>query len=113
MAFGLLIDKDKNLLAIVCSQHTFKDVINSLKKDYQIGQVIVVADSGMLHQDNREAVKPYKFIMGERVKVLPKSVQESIWIQATTPRNGLPLIATKVSRFATKKSIRKIEELLP
>jgi len=84
VVFGLLIDKDKNPIGYRLysgSQyegHTFKDAIDSLKQDYQIGQVIVVADSGMLNKDNREAVKPYEFIMGERVKVLPKTVQEAI-----------------------------------
>ena len=82
VVFGLLIDQDKNPVAYRLYKgsqyegHTFEDAIKTLKQQYQIKDVIVVADRGMLSKHNIELVsKEYEFIVGERLKSLPKSVQ--------------------------------------
>lgn len=84
VVFGLMIDKDKNPIGYQLYKgntfegHTFTDMLDKLKGEYQIDQVVIVADRGMLSEPNREAVhqKGYEFILGERLKKLPKAVKE-------------------------------------
>lgn len=82
VVFGLLIDQDKNPVAYRLYKgsqyegHTFGDAVRTLKQQYQIKDVIVVADRGMLSKHNIELVgKDYEFIVGERLKSLPKYIQ--------------------------------------
>ena len=51
-----------------------------LKTRYNIGQVIVVADRGMLTKSIIEKVvsKEYDYIIGERLKSFPKAIKESL-----------------------------------
>jgi len=83
VVFGLLIDKDKNPVAYRLYKgsqyegHTFEDAIKTLKEEYQINKVIVVADRGMLSKHNIELVsETYEFIVGERLKSLPRKTQD-------------------------------------
>ena len=84
VVFGLMIDKDKNPIGYQLYKgntfegHTFTDMLDRLKGAYQIDQVVIVADRGMLSQPNRAAVqtKGYEFILGERLKKLPKAFKE-------------------------------------
>lgn len=81
--FCLLIDRDKQPIGYQVFKgdtfegHTFEKAIKDLKKDYQINQVIVVADRGMLSKSNLEVTTEngYEFIVGERLKKLPASLQ--------------------------------------
>ena len=81
--FGLLIDKDKNPIGYniykgnTFEGHTFSDAIKRLKEEYQIKNVVVVADRGMLNKTNLEvtASEQYEFIIGERLKILPDSIK--------------------------------------
>ena len=78
VVFGLMIDKDKNPIGYqLYKGNTFTDMLDKLKDEYQIDQVVIVADRGMLSEPNREAVhqKGYEFILGERLKKLPKAVK--------------------------------------
>jgi len=86
VVFGLMIDKDKNPIGYQLYKgdtfegHTFADMVKKLKNQYQIDQMILVADRGMLSKTNREAVSEngFEFIMGERLKNLPRQVKESM-----------------------------------
>ena len=86
VVFGLLIDKDKNPIGYQLYKgdtyegHTFIDQVQRLKKDYQIDKLVLVADRGMLSQASREVVMEngYEFILGERLKSLPKTVKEKM-----------------------------------
>jgi transposase len=84
---GLLIDKDKQPVAYQVYKgdtfegHTFKDALSSLKKRYQLDQIIVVADRGMLSKENIQELtenQGYQYILGEKLKVLPKEVQKPL-----------------------------------
>jgi transposase len=84
---GLLIDKDKQPVAYQVYKgdtfegHTFKDALSSLKKRYQLDQIIVVADRGMLSKENITELTEnhgYQYILGEKLKMLPKKVQEPL-----------------------------------
>lgn len=87
VVFSMLIDKDKRPIAYevyhgkTYEGHTFEDAIKRLKKTYQIGKVIIVADRGMLNKANIELVektKTYEYIIGERLKNLPKADQKKL-----------------------------------
>jgi len=82
--FCLLIDRDKQPIGYQIFKgdtfegHTFEKAIKDLKKDYQINQIIVVADRGMLSKNNLDITiqSGYEFIVGERLKKLPASLQD-------------------------------------
>ena len=86
VVMGLLIDRDKRP---ICYQlyrgdtwegKTFTDALEKLKKQYQIDKVIVVADRGMMSRSNLDSVieNGYQFIVGERLRALPESVQNRL-----------------------------------
>jgi transposase len=82
--FCMLIDRYKQPIGYRIFEgtkfegHTFEDAINDLKNRFQIDKVIVVADRGMLSMNNINIVidNSYEFIVGERLRNLPKIVQE-------------------------------------
>lgn len=86
VVLGLMIDKQKNPIGYQLYKgntfegHTFVDAIKRLKARYQVDQLIVVADRGMLSQTNREVVtdQGYSFIMGERLKSLPQPLKNQL-----------------------------------
>jgi transposase len=57
--------------------HTFIHAIEDLRREFQIDNVIVVADRGMLSGDNLKIVvdQGYEFIVGERLRTLPKAIK--------------------------------------
>jgi transposase len=84
---GLLIDKDKQPVGYqvykgdMFEGHTFKEALSSLKKRYQLDQIIVVADRGMLSKENIAELTEnhgYQYILGEKLKTLPKQVQKPL-----------------------------------
>ncbi len=83
---GLLIDKEKQPVAYQVYKgdtfegHTFKDSLTRLKERYQIDQVILVADRGMLSSDNLARVTDngFEYIIGDRLKVLPEEVKQPL-----------------------------------
>jgi len=60
--------------------HTYGQMVEGLKKQYQINNIILVADRGMLNTDNLKATleQGYEFIMGERLRELPKDIRASL-----------------------------------
>lgn len=88
IVFGLLIDKDKNPIGYRIYEgghyegHTFEDAVRQLKKEYSIDRVITVADRGMMNRTNIDFIESdeigYEYIIGERLKNLPQSLQSKI-----------------------------------
>ena len=84
--FSMLIDKDKNPIGYrvykgnTYEGDTFEHALDDLKNSYDIENVIVVADRGMLSKKNVALIdqKGYEFILGERLKTLPKEVKETL-----------------------------------
>ncbi|MEM9548405.1 MAG: IS1634 family transposase [Bacteroidota bacterium] len=84
--FSMMIDQNKNPIGYQVFKgdtyegDTFKEALKVLKRRYNIGKVIVVADRGMLSKSNIEKVvsQEYDYILGERLKSLPKDVKESL-----------------------------------
>ena len=88
VVFGMLIDRNKNPIAYRVyngSQyegHTLVDAIKKLKEEYNIKKVILVADRGMMNNDNIALFDPgaiaadYNYIVGERLKNLTEKAKD-------------------------------------
>lgn len=84
--FCMMIDRDKNPIGYrifkgdTYEGHTFEKALEDLKNQYQIDKIIVVADRGMLSKNNIQITtsKGYEFIIGERLKTLPKAIQNTL-----------------------------------
>ncbi|WP_129408178.1 IS1634 family transposase [Marinitoga lauensis] len=80
IVLGMSIDQDRMPVSFdiyagnTFEGHTFKDSIEKMKKEYQLGKVIVVADRGMMSKKNIEVVENsnYEFIVGKSIKQLKK-----------------------------------------
>lgn len=85
--FGLLIDKNKQPIGYRIYKgdsfegHTFESALKQLKEQYQIQNIVVVADRGMLSRNNMKITtdtNQYEFILGERLKVLPETIKQHL-----------------------------------
>lgn len=82
--FGLLIDKGKQPIGYRIYKgdsfegHTFQNALLQLKKQYQIKNIVLVADRGMLSKHNIALTQEhhYEYIIGERLKSLPENIQQ-------------------------------------
>ena len=83
VVLGLLIDKMRNPISYQIYQEntyegkTLLDALQTLKKQYQIDQAVVVADSAMIDQSNQEFILQtpgLDYIIGDRIKNLPKKI---------------------------------------
>jgi transposase len=60
--------------------HTFIPVLQNVEKKYLLGKPIIVADAGLLSEDNRKSLEKdgYKYILGARVKSSTDVLKEKI-----------------------------------
>ncbi|MFY0655114.1 MAG: IS1634 family transposase [Cyclobacteriaceae bacterium] len=149
VVFAMLIDRYKQPIGYklysgdLWEGHTYRQMVENLKKEYEIENIVLVADRGMLSTDNLQATldQGYEFIMGERLKVLPKPTQARLvnlenyqheWMSSSTGSqrepinvrytvleyNGRKVIATYSEKRAEKdrkereEKLRKAELLL-
>jgi transposase len=68
--------------------HTLAPVLESIKEKYGLDQVIFVADSGLLSKENRAYLESSGcgYVLGARLKNLPKDLQEGLLSQAKDQR---------------------------
>jgi transposase len=86
VVFAMLIDRYKQPIGYrlysggTWEGKTYLQMVDDLKKEYMIEKIILVADRGMLNTDNIQATveNGYEFIMGERLKVLPVTIQQQL-----------------------------------
>jgi len=86
IVLGLLVDKKRNPVSFEIYEgntyegRTMIDALKLLKRQYRIGQVIVVADSAMIDKENREFMvsKQIDYIIGDRIKSLGKKLCEDL-----------------------------------
>jgi transposase len=84
--FCMMIDRDKNPIGYrifkgdTYEGHRLEKALEDLKSQYHIDKIIVVADRGMLSKNNIQITtgKGYEFIIGERLKTLPKAIQNPL-----------------------------------
>lgn len=83
---GLLVSKNGYPLAYDIFEgnkfegHTMLPVIDAFKVKYNLNQLVIIADSGLLSSNNIEELqeKKYEFILGARIKSESKSIKEKI-----------------------------------
>lgn len=89
IVFGLIVDKNKLPVGYRIYKgnkyegHTLEDLVNELKKEYLIKEIVVVADRGMMNAPNLSLFDQeegsditYHYIIGERLKSLSKELQK-------------------------------------
>jgi transposase len=131
IVLGLLVSKNGYPLAYEIFEgnkfegHTMLPVIDAFKNKYELKQLIIIADSGLLSKNNVEELqyKGYEFILGARIKSEAKKVKEEILSlslkngeSAVINKGNLKLIITysddraKKDRYNREKGIRKLEK---
>lgn len=101
IVLGLLVSVDGYPLAYEIFEgnkfegHTMMPVIESFRKQYGLDKLVVIADAGMLSQDNMEELqsKGYQYILGARIKNESEPIKEQIL--ALNLKNGESTVLTK------------------
>jgi transposase len=131
IVLGLLVSKKGYPLAYDVFEgnkfegHTMLPVVESFRKKYNINQLIIIADSGLLSKSNIDElqVKGYQFILGARIKseteIIKKKILELSLKNGESQvirKDDLRLIITysedraKKDRYNREKGIRKLEK---
>jgi len=89
--------------------HTFIPVLEDIEKKYALGRPIVIADSGLLSDQNIQALesKGYKYILGARVRNEAKTIQEQILSLALPDGKTAVIRKYKKTRLIVSKSERR------
>jgi len=105
--------------------YTMIPVIESFKNKYQIEFPVIIADSGLLSQDNIDHLieKGYEFILGARIRSESKDIKESILSlnlkngeNAVLPKGDNRLIIgysdarAKKDRYNRERNLKKLEK---
>src|SRR5690554_6516744 len=131
IVLGLLVSKNGYPLAYDIFEgnkfegHTLLPVIDSFKMKYNIKQPVIVADSGLLSNQNIKDLKEknYEFILGARIKNESHNIKEKILLlqlkngQSSILKKGdLKLIITysdsraKKDKYNREKGLRSLEK---
>jgi len=131
IVLGLLISKNGYPLAYDIFEgnkfegHTLLPLIDAFKEKYNLSQLVIVADSGLLSNKNVVQLqeKNYEFILGARIKNESQSMKEKILSlnlkngESTLIKKGdLKLIITysdqraKKDKYNREKGLRKLEK---
>lgn len=86
IVLGLLVSKNGYPLAYDIFEgnkfegHTMLPVLESFKEKYRLGQMVIIADSGLLSNDNIEELelRNYEFILGARIKNEKRDIKDQI-----------------------------------
>lgn len=131
IVLGLLVSKNGYPLAYEIFEgnkfegHTMLPVLESFKSKYNLSQLVIIADSGLLSTRNIQELqtKNYEFILGARIKNENKKIKEKILSlklkngeSAIIKKEQLKLIVTysedraKKDRYNREKGLRKLEK---
>lgn len=86
IVLGLLVSKNGYPLAYEIFEgnkfegHTMLPVVETFKRKYNLGRLVIIADSGLLSSANIDELmaKQYEFILGARIKSESKSIKDKI-----------------------------------
>lgn len=131
IVLGLLVSRNGYPLAYDIFEgnkfegHTMLPVLGSFKEKYQLGQLVIIADSGLLSNANIEELRArnYEFILGARIKNEKHEIQHKILSlnlangESTIIKRGdLKLIITYSDKRAKKdrqnreRGLKKLEK---
>lgn len=105
VVLGLLVDKLRNPISYQVYQgntyegKTLLDALDDLKKKYNLGKVVVVADSAMIDKTNRDYLIENKldYIIGDRIKNLPKTISDQLI--DVTKHTAIPGAAKEIASY--------------
>jgi len=130
IVLGLLVSKNGYPLAYEIFEgnkfegHTMLPVIDAFKNKYNLKQLIVIADSGLLSNSNTEELqaKGYEFILGARIKNEGRQMRKNILSlklkngeSAIIKKGNLKLIISysddraKKDRYNREKGLKRLE----
>jgi transposase len=128
---GLLVSKDGYPLAYEIFEgnkfegHTMIPVLEAFREKYNLSQLVIVADSGLLSKSNINDLqqKGYEFILGARIKNESDVIRKKVLAlklengQSTTiKKNDLKLIVSyseqraKKDRYNRERGLRRLEK---
>ena len=131
IVLGLLVSKNGYPLAYDIFEgnkfegHTMLPPIDAFRGKYDLSQLVIVADSGLLSNQNVTQLqeKDYEFILGARIKNETQSIKEKILSlnlkngeSAVVKKGDLKLIITysdnraKKDKYNREKGLRKLEK---
>ena len=131
IVLGLLVSKNGYPLAYEIFEgnkfegHTMLPVIDAFKNKYNLEQLVVIADSGLLSKSNVETLQEqgYEFVLGARIKNEAHKIKKKILAldlsngeSAVIRKGNLKLIITysddraKKDRYNREKGLRKLEK---
>jgi len=131
IVLGLLVSKNGYPLAYDIFEgnkfegYTMLPVLDSFKEKYNLGQMVIIADSGLLSKSNIEELQArnYEFILGARIKNEKRDIQSKILSlilkngeSAVVEKDSLRLIVTysdgraKKDRQNREKGLRKLQK---
>jgi len=131
IVLGLLVSKNGYPLAYDIFEgnkfegHTMLPLLDSFKEKYQLGQMVIIADSGLLSAANIDELQcgGYEFILGARIKNEKRDIQDKI--QSLNLKSGESAIVNKDNlklivaysdsrahkdRLNREKGLRKLEK---
>lgn len=133
IVLGLLVSKKGYPLAYDIFEgnkfegHTMLPVIDGFKEKFKLKQITVVADSGLLSNDNIEQLKAkdYEFIIGARIKAEKQTIKKQILAlslkhgeSSVIQKDDLKLIITysdqraKKDQYNREKGLKRLEKHL-
>ena len=107
--------------------HTMLPVINEFKRKYNLSQLVIIADSGLLSNANIEELtaEKYEFILGARIKNENQAIKRKILSlnlqngqSAVMGKGDLKLVVTyseeraAKDRYNREKGLRRLEKLI-
>lgn len=131
IVLGLLVSRNGYPLAYDIFEgnkfegHTMLPVLDSFKETYQLEQMVIIADSGLLSNGNIEELQAngYEFILGARIKNEKQQIQEQILSlnlkngeSSIIEKDGLKLIVTysdsraKKDQLNRERGLKKLEK---
>ena len=86
IVLGLLVDKMRNPISYQIYKgntyegHTMIDALRTIKRDYKVNNVVVIADSAMIDKVNRAFItqSEFEYILGDRIKSLPQKIKTEL-----------------------------------
>lgn len=86
IVLGLLVDKNRNPISYQIYQgntyegSTMIDALNTMKQQFTIDRVVVVADTAMIDKENRNFMvdNQIDYIIGDSIKTLPKAIKANL-----------------------------------
>lgn len=131
IVLGLLVSKNGYPLAYEIFKgnqfegHTMLPVVDAFKEKYNLEQLIIIADSGLLSKSNIEELqsKGYEFIIGARIKSESERIKNKVLSLSlqngeseVIKKDDLKLIITysdsraKKDKYNREKGLRKLEK---